>query len=72
MIEKNMRPQFHEDQKPTKQKSNSEINKMSADSPASTQDQENERNDENHHVQENKERSGKKSTGSGEETLGIP
>jgi hypothetical protein len=71
MIEKN-RPQFHENQKPPKQKTSLEMNEKPGDSPVSSQDLENERNDENRHGQENKERSGKKSAGSGDETLGIP
>ena len=72
MIEKNIRTQFHEDQKPSKQKTNFEINENPADSTESNPERENERNDENRHGQENKERSGEKSAGPGEETLGIP
>ena len=48
MIEKNMRPQFHEDQKPTNQKTNIEMNEKPGDSTSSNPDRENERNDENH------------------------
>ena len=72
MIEKNMPPQFQDDPKQPNQKTNLERNEDPGHSPATLPGEESERNDESRQGQENKERSGKKSAGSGEETLGIP
>ena len=70
MNEKNRRPQFHEDQKPDKQRANFEMDEKQGDLPEFFPEQN--RIDENQQGQVNKERSGEKSSGTGDETLGIP
>ena len=70
MSDKNRRPQFHEDQKPNKQRANFEADEKQGDTPEFFPEQN--RIDENQQGQVNKERSGEKSSGTGEETLGIP
>ena len=70
MSDNNRRPQFHEDQKPNKEKANFEMDEKPGESPEFFPEQN--RIDESQKGQVNKERSGGKSSGTGDETLGIP
>ena len=70
MSKNNRRPQLHEDQKPDRQRANSELDEKQGD-PTEFFPEQN-RIDEKQQGQVNKERSGEKSSGTGDETLGIP
>ena len=70
MIEKNRRPQLHEDQKQPTKGTGLDMNEKGADSNANIHDQPT--LDENQRGQENTGRSGEKFSGTGEQTLGIP
>ena len=72
MNDKNMRPQYHEDQKPTKERPGFEKNETPGEPAAPVADYGSLRKEDERMHEKNNDRLGEKNTDAVDETLGIP